>query len=105
MGGEANVLAEGQRAFNEGDYRWAARVSNQLIFANPNNREARTLLANTHRQMAYQAESAIWRNMYLVAARELESGPPQVAKHDNPKRAISSPPRPQATSSISSPCA
>ena len=27
--------------------------------------------------MAYQAESAIWRNMYLVAARELENGPPQ----------------------------
>jgi alkyl sulfatase BDS1-like metallo-beta-lactamase superfamily hydrolase len=52
-------------------------VLNHLIFANPNNREARTLLANTHRQMAYQAESAIWRNMYLVAARELENGPPQ----------------------------
>jgi alkyl sulfatase BDS1-like metallo-beta-lactamase superfamily hydrolase len=26
--------------------------------------------------MAYQAESAIWRNMYLTAARELEQGPP-----------------------------
>jgi alkyl sulfatase BDS1-like metallo-beta-lactamase superfamily hydrolase len=77
MGGEANVLAEGQRAFDEGDYRWAARVLNNLIFANPNNRQARTLLASTHRQMAYQAESAIWRNMYLVAARELENGPPQ----------------------------
>lgn len=76
MGGEANVLAEGQRAFDEGDYRWAARVLNHLIFANPDNRAARTLLAQTHRQMAYQAESAIWRNMYLVAARELEQGPP-----------------------------
>jgi len=77
MGGEANVRAEGQRAFDEGDYRWAARVLNHLIFANPNNAEARALLARTHRQMAYQAESAIWRNMYLVAAQELESGPPQ----------------------------
>ncbi len=72
MGGEARVLAEGQRAFDEGDYRWAARVPNQLVFANPENREARALLARTHRQMAYQAESAIWRNMYLVAANELE---------------------------------
>jgi alkyl sulfatase BDS1-like metallo-beta-lactamase superfamily hydrolase len=26
--------------------------------------------------MAFQAESAIWRNMYLSAARELEDGPP-----------------------------
>ncbi|MGE0740627.1 MAG: alkyl/aryl-sulfatase [Hyphomonadaceae bacterium] len=74
MGGEANVLAEGQRAFDEGDYRWAARVLNHLVFANPENRDARTLLARTHRQMAYQAESAIWRNMYLTAAQELENG-------------------------------
>ncbi len=76
MGGEDRVLAEGQRAFDEGDYRWAARVLNNLVFANPNSRAARQLLARTHRQMAYQAESAIWRNMYLVAAQELENGPP-----------------------------
>ncbi|MBL8544727.1 MAG: MBL fold metallo-hydrolase [Hyphomonadaceae bacterium] len=76
MGGEDRVLAEGQRAFDEGDYRWAARVLNNLVFANPDNRAARQLLARTHRQMAYQAESAIWRNMYLVAAQELENGPP-----------------------------
>lgn len=74
MGGGERVLAEGQRAFDEGDYRWAARVLNHLVFADPANTAARALLARTHRQMAYQAESAIWRNMYLVAARELESG-------------------------------
>ena len=77
MGGEDRVLAEGQRAFDEGDYRWAARVLNNLVFANPQNTAARQLLARTHRQMAYQAESAIWRNMYLTAASELEQGPPQ----------------------------
>jgi alkyl sulfatase BDS1-like metallo-beta-lactamase superfamily hydrolase len=76
MGGEDRVLAEGQRAFDEGDYRWAARVLNNLVFAYPSNTPARQLLARTHRQMAYQAESAIWRNIYLVAARELEQGPP-----------------------------
>ncbi len=74
MGGAERVLAEGQRAFDEGDYRWAARVLNHLVFAEPTHVEARALLARTHRQMAYQAESAIWRNMYLVAARELEEG-------------------------------
>ena len=79
MGGEDRVLAEGQRAFDEGDYRWAARVLINLVFANPQNTAARQLLARTHRQMAYQAESAIWRNMYLSAARELEQGPPQRA--------------------------
>jgi len=76
MGGADRVLAEGQRAFDEGDYRWAARVLNHLVFAAPDHVAARQLLARTHRQMAYQAESAIWRNMYLVAARELEQGPP-----------------------------
>jgi alkyl sulfatase BDS1-like metallo-beta-lactamase superfamily hydrolase len=77
MGGPERVLAEGQRAFDEGDYRWAARVLNHLVFAEPGHRAARTLLARTHRQMAYQAESAIWRNMYLSAARELEDGVPE----------------------------
>jgi len=76
MGGADRVMAEGQRAFDEGDYRWAARVLNHLVFAEPNNTAARQLLARTHRQMAYQAESAIWRNMYLVGARELEQGTP-----------------------------
>ncbi len=74
MGGAASVLAEGQRAFDEGDYRWAATVLNHLVFSEPDNRDARAVLARTHRQMAYQAESAIWRNMYLTAARELEQG-------------------------------
>ena len=74
MGGASNVLVEAQRAFDEGDYRWAATVLNHLIFATPDNRDARTLLARAHRQMAYQSESAIWRNMYLTAARELENG-------------------------------
>jgi alkyl sulfatase BDS1-like metallo-beta-lactamase superfamily hydrolase len=74
MGGGERVLAEGQRAFDEGDFRWAARVLNHLVFAEPGNMDARRLLARAHRQMAYQAESGIWRNMYLVAATELENG-------------------------------
>src|SRR5690606_34711313 len=74
MGCGERVLAEGQRAFDEGDFRWAARVLNHLVFAEPGNMDARRLLARAHRQMAYQAESGIWRNMYLVAATELENG-------------------------------
>jgi alkyl sulfatase BDS1-like metallo-beta-lactamase superfamily hydrolase len=74
MGGPATVMAQAQQAFDDGEYRWAAVLLNHLIFASDENAEARTLLARTHRQMAYQAESAIWRNMYLTAARELESG-------------------------------
>jgi alkyl sulfatase BDS1-like metallo-beta-lactamase superfamily hydrolase len=76
MGGAARVLSEGRRAFDEGDYRWSARVLNHLVFAEPDNMEARRLLARAHREMAWQAESSIWRNMYLMAARELEEGAP-----------------------------
>ncbi|HRP11022.1 MAG TPA: alkyl sulfatase dimerization domain-containing protein, partial [Terricaulis sp.] len=74
MGGAERVLAEGQRAFDEGDYRWAANVLNHLVFADAENQPARDLLARTHRQLGFQSESAIWRNMYLSAARELEQG-------------------------------
>jgi alkyl sulfatase BDS1-like metallo-beta-lactamase superfamily hydrolase len=74
MGGPARVLREGKRALAKGDYRWAAEVLNHLVFAAPDNSEARSTLAEAHRQMGYQAESAIWRNMYLMAAKELETG-------------------------------
>jgi alkyl sulfatase BDS1-like metallo-beta-lactamase superfamily hydrolase len=74
MGGAARVLAEGQRAFDEGDYRWAAEVLDHLVFAEPDNRQARELLARTERQLGYQQESGIWRNIYLSGANELEHG-------------------------------
>jgi len=36
--------------------------------------DARQLLAKAYEQLGYQAESAIWRNMYLTAAGELRNG-------------------------------
>ncbi|MFP6663152.1 MAG: alkyl sulfatase dimerization domain-containing protein [Deltaproteobacteria bacterium] len=74
MGGEAAVLTEGQRAFDKGDYRWAARVLNHLVFADPQSQNARTLLAATYDQLGYQAESAPWRDVYLSGALELRIG-------------------------------
>ena len=74
MGGPRRVLAEGRRAIAAGEYRWAAEVLDRLVFADPAYVEARTLLAQAETQMGYQAESAIWRNMYLSAAKELREG-------------------------------
>jgi alkyl sulfatase BDS1-like metallo-beta-lactamase superfamily hydrolase len=71
MGGPNKTLAEGKRALAAGEYRWAAMVLNHLVFADPANAQARAMLAQAHTQMGYQAESAIWRNIYLVAAAEL----------------------------------
>ena len=95
MGGADAVLREGQRAFDEGDYRWAAEVLDHLVFAAPDNQAARALLARTHRQMAYQSESAIWRNMYLMAAQELERGVVQRPPAAQAADLIASTPTPQ----------
>ena len=46
-----------------------------MVFANPANAEARALQADALEQLGYQAESATWRNAYLMGALELRSGP------------------------------
>ena len=74
MGGEAAALATARKAFDAGDYRWVAELVNHIVFANPDNAEARALQADTLEQLGYQSESGIWRNAYLVAARELRNG-------------------------------
>lgn len=74
MGGAKKVKKAARRAFEAGDYRWAAELLDLAVFANEKDEEARRLLADAHEQMAFQAESAIWRNMYLSAAKELREG-------------------------------
>jgi alkyl sulfatase BDS1-like metallo-beta-lactamase superfamily hydrolase len=71
MGGPAKVLRIGRTAFNKGDYRWTAEVVNHLVYANPNNQEARQLQAAALEQMGFQAESGPWRDVYLSGAKEL----------------------------------
>ena len=77
IGGADKAVAAAQSAFDRGDYRWAAELLNHVVFAAPEHKEARELLARTHEQMAYMSESAIWRNSYLKAAYELRYGAPR----------------------------
>jgi len=74
MGGADNVLAKAQRDYDKGEYRWVGMVLNHLIFAEPQNRAARELLAKAYTQMGYQSESGPWRNFYLTGASELLNG-------------------------------
>ena len=74
MGGEAAVIATGRKAFADGDYRWAAELMNHAVLANPASAEARGLQADALEQLGYQAESATWRNAYLMGAQELRAG-------------------------------
>ncbi|MFO7559038.1 MAG: alkyl sulfatase dimerization domain-containing protein [Desulfobacterales bacterium] len=77
MGGADNVLAKAKDSFEKGDYRWVAEVVNHLVFAEPQNIEAKMLLAKTYDQLGYQSESGVWRNVYLTGANELRHGAPQ----------------------------
>lgn len=79
-GGEAALLLSARDAFERGEYRWVAELLNHLIFANPENAEARHLQADTFEQLGYQAESSTFRNSYLMGAQELRQGPPPAAR-------------------------
>ncbi|XZF76996.1 alkyl/aryl-sulfatase [Bacillus sp. AL-1R] len=74
MGGAANILRQAKADFEKGEYRWVAQVLKNVIMADPKNSEAKNLLADAFEQLGYQAESANWRNIYLVGASELRYG-------------------------------
>lgn len=74
IGGAPRVMALSRTAMEAGDYRWSSDLLQQLVFAEPDNAEARSLLADSYEQQGYQAESAIWRNQFLAAASELRNG-------------------------------
>ena len=76
MGGADAVIERAQADFERGEYRWVAQVMNQVVFAEPDNAEARNLEADALEQLGYQAESGLWRNIYLVGAMELRNGLP-----------------------------
>ena len=74
MGGADKAVGAAQAAFDKGDYRWVAELLNHVVFAQPDHKAARELLARSYDQMGYMAESAIWRNFYLTGAQELRTG-------------------------------
>ncbi|SDC59405.1 alkyl/aryl-sulfatase [Rhodococcus tukisamuensis] len=74
MGGAAEVLRKARESFAAGDFRWVAQVVNYVIFADPDNAEARALQADTYEQLGFGAENGTWRNFYLTGAYELRHG-------------------------------
>ncbi|MGE8069446.1 alkyl/aryl-sulfatase [Pseudomonas sp. NPDC089569] len=77
LGGVDTAIKLMQAAIEKGDYRWAAQLGNNLVFAAPDNKQARELQADALEQLGYQAENALWRNIYLTGAMELRNGVPQ----------------------------
>lgn len=74
MGGAQAVLDKAGRAIAAGENRWAAQLLNHVIFSDPENTGARTMLAELYTQLGYQAEAGTWRNIYLTGAQELLHG-------------------------------
>jgi alkyl sulfatase BDS1-like metallo-beta-lactamase superfamily hydrolase len=75
-GGDDKALAVAQKAYEQGDMRWAAELLNHVVMADASNKAAKELLAKSYEQMGYSAESATWRNAYLSGAQELRNGAP-----------------------------
>ncbi|WP_000301880.1 alkyl sulfatase dimerization domain-containing protein [Vibrio sp. RC586] len=77
MGGESAVIDKAQADFDKGNYRWVAEALKHVVFANPQSKRGKALLADTYEQLGYQAESGPWRSVYLQGAYELRNGTPQ----------------------------
>ncbi|MEZ5285865.1 MAG: alkyl sulfatase dimerization domain-containing protein [Vicinamibacterales bacterium] len=77
MGGASAIVARAREDFRQGQYRWVAEVMERVVYAEPSNAEARALAAAAFEQLGYRAESATWRNAYLLGAQELRRGVPE----------------------------
>jgi alkyl sulfatase BDS1-like metallo-beta-lactamase superfamily hydrolase len=76
MGGAAKIIAKGEELLAQGKYLLATEILNKLVFAEPQNQQARRLLADTYEQLGYRAESTSVRNSFLQGAFELRNGLP-----------------------------
>jgi len=79
MGGAEKIIAKGRELYDQGKYRHAQEILNKLVYAEPQNQEAKDLLADVFEQIGYQQESPSVRNSFLAAALELRSGIPEGA--------------------------
>jgi alkyl sulfatase BDS1-like metallo-beta-lactamase superfamily hydrolase len=76
MGGADRIIAKGRELHGQGKYREAVEILNKLVYAEPENRVAKDLLADAFEQIGYQKESPSVRNSFLAAAYELRNGMP-----------------------------
>ncbi len=74
LGDVDEVIRKAKEDYDKGEYQWVAEITNVLVYADPDNTQARYLCADALEQLGYQAESGTWRNAYLCAAQELRNG-------------------------------
>ncbi len=74
MGGVDRVIELARMAMHQDDLQWAATLLNHAVFAEEENPELYSLLAQVYQNQGYRAESGIMRNVYLKGAQELQNG-------------------------------
>ena len=72
MGGRDAVLATAEQVHSDGDFRWTAEILTHVLRVDSNDHDARRFKADALRQLGYRALNPIWRNNYLMAAREID---------------------------------
>ena len=72
MGGRDAVVATATQAHADGDFRWVAEILTYVLRLDPNDQPARQLKADALRHLGYQAINPIWRDNYLMAAKEID---------------------------------
>jgi alkyl sulfatase BDS1-like metallo-beta-lactamase superfamily hydrolase len=83
MGGAEPIMAKGRELADQGDYMHAQEILDKLVWGQPDNQEAKDLLADVWEQIGYQQENPGLRNSFLAGAFELRSGIPQGASPDS----------------------
>src|ERR1044072_4335507 len=71
MGGADAVIARAREDFARGEYRFVAEAMSHVVFADPDNLEARHLGADARGQLGYVAGSWTWSNAHVRGAAEL----------------------------------
>ncbi len=83
MMGSENIMRRGLELYEEGKYFYAQEILDKLVWAQPDNQEAKDLLADIFEQIGYQQENPGLRNSFLAGALELRSGIPEGASPDS----------------------
>ncbi len=92
LGGKKALHKQIGSAFAAGNYRWSADLAQNGVFADPTDAPARKWLADSYEQLGYQAESAIWRNIYLTGAREVRQGHADTVPESGPSYLLAATP-------------
>lgn len=74
VGSAERVIELAAEDLEKGNYQRAAKAASYVVYADPDNKNARFLAADAFEQLAYSSESSIWRNAYLSGAKELREG-------------------------------